>query len=120
MAAPGPASLPSFVRADGPDSILAVVAKPRARASAVEGVQGDALKVRIAAHPVDGTANEALERHLAERLGVARSRVQVLRGAAARHKRLRVVGLTPHEVLQRLGMASPDSSTSSPRGGLRD
>jgi len=102
--------LPAFVRADGPDSLLAILAKPRARANAVEGVQGDALRVRVAAPPVDGAANEALERHLAEVLGVARSRVQVLRGAASRHKRLRVVGLTPHEVLQRLGLPPYDPS----------
>lgn len=99
-----PAPKASFLRADGPDTLLAVVAKPRAQASAIEGLHGDALKVRVAAPPVDGAANEALERHLAHVLGVARSRVQVLRGAASRHKRLRVVGLTPAEVLQRLDM----------------
>lgn len=112
--------MPSFVRADGPDSLLAVVAKPRAQASVVEGIQGDALKVRVAAPPVDGAANEALERHLAGVLGVARTRVQVLRGAASRHKRLRILGLTPREVLQRLGMSFSDPGTPVPQGGLRD
>jgi len=98
-------STASFIRADGPDSVLSVIAKPRAREDAIDGVHGDALKVRVAAPPVDGAANEALERHLATVLGVGRSRVHVLRGATARNKRLRIVGLTPPEVLVRLGLA---------------
>lgn len=107
---PAPAPLPSFIHANGPDSILALAARPRARANSVDGIQGDALKVRIAAHPVDGAANEAVERYLAEVLRVARSRVQVLHGATSRHKALRIVGLTPSEVLDRLKLppaASP-------------
>jgi len=98
-------STASFIRADGPDSVLSVIAKPRAREDAIDGVHGDALKVRVAAPPVDGAANEALERHLATVLGVGRSRVHVLRGATARNKRLRIIGLTPPEVLVRLGLA---------------
>lgn len=98
-------STASFIRADGPDSVLAVIAKPRAREDAIDGIHGDALKVRVAAPPVDGAANEALERHLAAVLGVGRSRVHVLRGATARNKRLRIIGLTPSEVLARLGLA---------------
>jgi uncharacterized protein (TIGR00251 family) len=101
---PAPAPLPSFIRAIGPDAILAVAARPRARANSVDGIQGNALKVRIAAPPVDGAANEAIERCLAEALRVARSRVQVLHGAASRHKALRIVGLTPSEVLDRLNL----------------
>lgn len=106
---PVPAALPSFVRANGPDSILAIAARPRARANSIEGIQGDALKVRIAAPPVDGAANEAMERYLAEVLRVARSRVQVLHGATSRHKALRIVGLTPSEVLHRLNLPPADS-----------
>lgn len=96
--------LPAYLRPDGPDTLLAVAARPRAREDAVEGVQGDALRVRVAAPPVDGAANEALERFLAGVMGVGRSRVRVLRGAASRHKRLRIIGLTPAEVLQRLDL----------------
>lgn len=94
--------LPAYLRSDGADTLLAVAARPRAREDAVEGVHGDALRVRVAAPPVDGAANEALERYLAGVLGVGRSRVRVLRGAAARHKRLRISGLGPQEVLLRL------------------
>lgn len=92
-----------FLRADGADTLLSIVAKPRAREDAIEGIHGDALKVRVAAPPVDGAANEAIERFMASILGVGRSRVHVLRGAASRHKRLRVVGRTPAQVLLALG-----------------
>ena len=97
--------LPAFLRPDGTDTLLAVVARPRAREDAIEGIHGDALRVRIAAPPVDGAANEALERHIATLLGVGRSRVQVLRGAASRHKRLRIVGIAPDRVLALLRQA---------------
>ncbi len=113
--------LPSFLRPDGADTLVSVVARPRAREDAIEGVHGDAIKVRVAAPPVDGAANEAIERYMASVLGVGRSRVHVLRGAASRHKRLRVVGLDPASVAAALraagcplpGAVNPARSTST-------
>jgi uncharacterized protein len=51
---------------------LEVVVQPRAGRSEVLGEHDGRLKVRIAAPPVDGAANDALVRFIAERLGVAR------------------------------------------------
>jgi uncharacterized protein YggU (UPF0235/DUF167 family) len=57
-------------------------------------VVAGALRVRVAARPVDGAANEALVRLLATTLGVARGRVSIVRGATARSKVVEVTGIT--------------------------
>lgn len=50
------------------------------------GLHGERLKVRIAAPAVDGRANDALERYLAEALGVPRRAVRVVKGERSRDK----------------------------------
>ena len=59
---------------------------PNARKTAVAGLHGDALRIRLAAQPVDGAANEALLRWLSGQLGLARSQLRLLQGASARRK----------------------------------
>ena len=66
---------------------------PRARATALAGRHGDALKIRLAAPPVDGAANEELVRFLAERLGVPRGAVTITAGHARRRKTVRIDGV---------------------------
>src|SRR3954465_10855657 len=65
---------------------------PRASRSAVAGEHGGALKVRVAAPPVEGAANEELTRLLAKAFGVAARDVEVLSGHASKTKRVRVNG----------------------------
>jgi uncharacterized protein (TIGR00251 family) len=67
---------------------------PRAKRTEVAGRHGDAIRIRLAAPPVDGAANEALLRFLAERLGVPRRAVALAAGAAARRKTVTVTGVT--------------------------
>jgi uncharacterized protein len=76
--------------------------QPRASRTGLAGQHGDALKVRLAAPPVDGAANEALVRFLAELLGVPRSAVRLERGTTGRSKLVAVDGLTPEGALRRL------------------
>lgn len=89
--------------ADG-GALLEVWVQPRASRDGVAGFHGERLKVRVAAPPVDGEANEALTRFLAKALGVPRSAVTIVRGHTGRHKSVRVTGLTPEEVRARLGL----------------
>lgn len=84
--------------ADDDAVLLWVHVVPGAARSEVVGTHGDALKVRVAAPPVDGKANAALEAHLAERLDVARSSVEVVGGHTARRKRVRIAGATIESV----------------------
>lgn len=83
-----PASAP--VRFDGKDLVLIVHAQPGAKQSAFAGVHGDAIKIRLAAPPLDGRANKELCRFLAEACGVAPSAVEITSGEGARAKRVRV------------------------------
>lgn len=70
-------------------------------------MHGDAIRVRVAAPPVGGAANEALIRFLAERLGVPRSAVTIVRGATARRKVVRVQGMDGQTVRRLLGVGNP-------------
>ncbi len=80
---------------------LSVRAQPRASRSEIVGEHDGALKVRLAAPPVDGEANRELVRFLAKRLGVAPSRVSVVAGESGRSKVVEVAGVTV-EVVERL------------------
>jgi len=66
--------------------MLTVHVQPNAKRSEIGGLHGDALKVRVAAPPTEGRANEALVAVLAEALGVPRQRVSVVKGTASRRK----------------------------------
>jgi hypothetical protein len=60
--------------------------QPDARRSALAGLHGDALKIRIAAPPTDNQANEALLEYLRVRLAVSRSQLEIAHGKSARRK----------------------------------
>jgi uncharacterized protein len=80
----------SWYRWDGEALILAVRVQPRASRDELAGVHGGRLKVRITAPPVEGRANAHLIEFLAAVFEVRRSQVQLLDGASAREKRLRI------------------------------
>lgn len=82
---------------------LAVRVSPRAKTSSVEGAHGGELKIRLAAPPVDGKANAELIRFLAAMLGIPRRDIALAHGETSRSKVVRVTGLTPDEVAERLG-----------------
>lgn len=73
---------------------------PGARSTEAAGAHGDALRVRLAAPPVDGKANAELVRWAAGAFGVARSRIELLRGASGRTKLLAVQFDTPQALEQ--------------------
>jgi hypothetical protein len=60
-----------------------------------------ALRVRVAAPPIEGAANQALVRVLAEELGVARRSVRLVAGAAGRQKLIVVEGVTADDLVAR-------------------
>lgn len=68
------------------------------------GWHGDAVKIRLAAPPVDGAANAALVAFLAERIGLPRAAVTVVAGTTSRRKRVAIVGRSLEEVLAALGL----------------
>ncbi len=84
---------------------LAVLAAPRASRSEIAGVAGDRLRIRLAAPPVDGAANEELVRFLAGALGLPRSRVKVAAGVAGRRKTVAIEGIGSDAARRLLGAA---------------
>jgi len=83
--------IPPWRRVDSNGGVvLDIHVIPRASRTAVDGVYDGALKIRLHAPPVDGQANQALIEWLADRLGIARRDIELLRGATARRKQLRV------------------------------
>jgi uncharacterized protein len=81
---------------------LRVRVQPSTSRESVGGTREGALVVKLTAPPVDGQANAALARFLARLLGVPPSAVQLVRGAAAREKVVRVAGLRAQEARARL------------------
>ena len=82
------ADAPVWLRHAEGRATLAVHVQPGAKKSGVVGEHGDALKIRLAAPPVDGKANAALLAWAAAAFGVRRADVQLLSGAGARQKLL--------------------------------
>lgn len=76
---------------------LAVQITPNARKTEVIGVHDDALKLKLAAQPIEGKANEALVHYLAKTLSVPRSAVTITHGHTARRKLIEIAApaLTP-------------------------
>jgi uncharacterized protein (TIGR00251 family) len=91
------AALPVWarLRADGCGYVLSVHVQPNARASAVTGRHGDALKLRIAAPAVDDKANAALVEFLASALGVPRAAIRITQGSSARRKCVEIAEVSP-------------------------
>jgi uncharacterized protein len=104
---PGPPPEASVgVRAVAGGTELDVWLQPRASRDEISGVQGGALKIRVAAAPVEGEANEALLRLLAKCVGLPRSSVEIVRGRTGRRKTVRLAGLAPAQVRRELGLTA--------------
>lgn len=76
--------------------------QPRARGDEIAGERNGALLVRVVAPPVDGKANSAALKLIARRLGVASSRVSVVRGTSSRDKLIEVDGLDSEALRRKL------------------
>ena len=85
---------------------FSVRVQPRASRSEVCGEHGDSLKVRLAAPPVDGAANDALISLLAGELDVPRRAIRIISGLASRTKVVQVDGIAADSV-ERLAGRGP-------------
>ena len=83
---------------------FAVRVQPRAKRNAVLGEHGDAVKIALAAPPVEGRANEACIAFLAELLGVPKSSISLVSGATWRTKVVTVAGTTAARVRAAFGL----------------
>jgi uncharacterized protein len=83
---------------------ITVRLQPRARRDEVVGERDGVIVIRVTAPPVDGKANAALCRLIAKRVGVAPSRVEIVRGHTAREKVIRVEGVADDALRTALGV----------------
>lgn len=78
--------------------ILSVKAQPRSSKAGIDGLLGDAVKVRIRCAPVDGKANKELVETLADAFDLPKSRVVFKSGETSKTKRILLLGLTAEQV----------------------
>jgi len=95
----------SIVTADGDAVVVAVHVQPRAGRSAVVGRHGDALKIRVAAPPVDDRANEAVLALVGEVLDLPVSQLEIVGGRTSRLKRVRARDVDLETALERVDRA---------------
>ena len=95
--------MPSLIVRDSKDgAVLTVHVQPKAARTACVGAHGEALKIRIAAPPVEGAANRELIRFLAGELSLPTAAVHIESGESSRLKRVRLKGITAIHVMTRL------------------
>ena len=87
-----------------PDARIAIRVQARARRDEIASVRGGVLVVRVTAPALEGRANKAVCRLLAERLGVAPTCVTIVRGERSRDKLLEVRGVDQATAAVRLGL----------------
>jgi uncharacterized protein (TIGR00251 family) len=92
------AGSPISIRETAAGAVFRIRVVPRASRSEVAGIQGDALKLRITAPPVEGKANEECIRLLAETLGVKKGQVTIIAGHASRTKTVVIAGIRSEAV----------------------
>ena len=78
---------------------FAVRVVPRASRSEIAGEHDGALRVRVAAPPVEGAANDELTRTLARALGVPPRSVEIVAGRQSKSKQVRVSGVGAQQLL---------------------
>ncbi len=95
----------AWYRSEAGGITLTLHIQPGAKRSEVAGLHGDALKIRLAAPPIEGRANEVLLRFVADSFDVPLRQVELLRGAQSRHKMVKVTGsqVDPESLLPNSG-----------------
>ena len=77
---------------------VTVYVQPRAAKTETAGLHDGCIKIRIAAPPADGAANRALMEFVAQRLGIAKSRVRLIAGESSRRKVIEIDGVSQEAV----------------------
>ena len=82
---------------------LRVRVQPRASRTEIAGEHGGAIKLRVAAPPIEGRANEECRRFLAKLLKVGATSVEIISGDSSRDKVIRIHSISAQRVLEALG-----------------
>ncbi len=82
--------------------IFTVHVQPRASRNEICGLQGEELKLRLTAPPVEDAANKLCIDFIAKQLGIAKSKVSIIAGTKSRHKTIKVAGVKSERLLSLL------------------
>lgn len=89
----------------GPGGVLLYLRiQPRASKNEIVTMEDGSIKVRLTSPPVDGAANEALVKFLADTLSVAKSQVGIVSGHSSRDKVIRISGVKDEDVMRLLNI----------------
>lgn len=91
-------SAPDYLRVQADGVLLNAKVQPRASRNEIGEPLGSELRIKVTAPPVDAAANEAVIELLAETLGCAKGRVELVRGQTSRHKVFKLHGFTAEAV----------------------
>jgi uncharacterized protein (TIGR00251 family) len=84
---------------------IIITVKPKSSQAKIV-VENELIRVWVNAPPVDGAANEAVINEFSKALGIAKSKIEIIRGNSSREKTLRIEGMTEIEIVERLNNVS--------------
>lgn len=93
---------PVWLKVDHEGVVISLYCQPGAKKTEVSGEFDERLKIRLAAPPVDGQANEALLKWLAKSLACPQKTISLVSGELSRQKRVRITGLSPEQLMTTL------------------
>ena len=93
---------PVCLKVDSTGVVISLYCQPGAKKTEVSGEFHERLKIRLAAPPVEGQANEVLLKWLSKVLSCPQKSIRLVSGELARQKRVRVDGLTPVQLIEAL------------------
>ena len=94
---------PKFLSETKDGLLLKLKVQPRSSRNKLGEFAGEEWRIWVTAPPVDAAANQAVVELLADELELAKSQVRLVRGDTARHKVVRITGLTGTELMKRAG-----------------
>lgn len=100
-----PKKSPPGHKGPGAPATLSLRIQPRASKNEIITREGGGLKIRLTAPPVDGAANEALVKFLADTFSLPKSSIEIISGHTSRDKIVRIIGISDAEVRRVLNRA---------------
>ncbi|HZN15227.1 MAG TPA: DUF167 domain-containing protein [Acidimicrobiales bacterium] len=101
------------------DVVLRLHVQPGAGRTAAVGRHGDALKLKVAAPPTGGKANDACLAFVAELFGVKADQVELTQGQSSRTKRVKVTGIEADDARHLLATALDGTGNAGPAWNVR-
>lgn len=94
--------LPPWLSQHGDDVLLDVIVVPKSSRTRILDIYDDRLKIQLTAPPVEGKANDALVRFLADEIGISKVQVEIVGGAANKRKTVRLKQVAAQRVYMKL------------------